>query len=78
LLQCEVLVLAVYEGPNLVALETAHAEIANVGIVICGSSAAYLLQELQDGMLGDSGHLASGIDGRYHLPVLLSLALFST
>ena len=36
---CDVVLLGLDEGPNLITLDTANAEIADVGIVIGGSSA---------------------------------------
>jgi len=61
LLHREVLVLAIHEGPDFVGLNTAHAKIANVGIMVGSGSATHVFEELQDGMFGHSGHSAGGI-----------------
>ena len=54
-LHAGVLHLRADEGPDFIALKTAHAEIADMSIVVAGSGAAKVFQELQDGMLCDTG-----------------------
>jgi hypothetical protein len=46
------------EITNLIGLNPANAKIADVGVVICGASAADVPKEIQDRMLGNSGHAA--------------------
>jgi hypothetical protein len=46
LLQGEVLVLAINEGPNFIRLYSPHAKVVNVGIVVGSTGAAHVLEEI--------------------------------
>lgn len=62
LLGCDVLLLAIDEGPNLIALNAAHAKIAHIGIVEGSTGTAKVFQKFQDGVLRNSGHPTGGVN----------------
>jgi len=63
LFQCEVLCLRTAERPDLIRLQTAYLEAAHVAMVIFGTGAAHILNQLEDGMLRYASHADDGVDG---------------
>src|SRR5882724_8252685 len=57
----DVLLLGIDEGPNFIALDSSHSEIANGSIATVGTGTAHVFQELQNGMFGNSSHSTCGI-----------------
>ena|SRR5258707_7202399 len=61
LLQGQVLVLTLYEGPNFVGLDATHAEVSHVGIVIGSASTAHVFKQFKNSMLCSPGHPTGGV-----------------
>lgn len=76
LFQCDVLLLRVDERPYFVTLDSPHAQIANVRMVVGSTGATQVLQQSQYCVLSDSQHPTRRIDGVAFHQCAYDLALF--
>jgi hypothetical protein len=62
LLGSHVLLLRADEGPDFIALQATNPHIADVAMMIGGTGAANIAEQIQNGMLGNASHADDCID----------------